>query len=307
MFKEVFKDSVQVAKELYKVLIPLIIVIKVLEMIGAVELLAQALSPLMELVGLPGAAGIVWAAAIVTNMYGGLATLVSLFDADSLTVAQATILGSMILLCHSLPVETALSKKVGANPLICCLLRFFGALLYGAILYAFYSHFQLFEEPTQFSLPPIDQNQLWVVSQLKNLVTIFVILFCLLTLMKILEKLGVTKLLSKLLSPVLTIFGISSKASTISIFGLVAGITFGSGLIIGEAKKNSLSTRDILITMYFLNLCHGLIEDTLLMVLIGGDLSGLLWGRIVFSLIILFFMTRDYKSMSLRFSAITSK
>jgi hypothetical protein len=41
-----------------------------------------------------------------------------------------------------------------------------------------------------------------------------------------------------------------------------------------------------------MGLCHSLIEDTLVMALIGGHLSGILFGRIVFALVCTFALAR---------------
>ena len=70
----------------------------------------------------------------------------------------------------------------------------------------------------------------------------------------------------------------------IAIFGLLAGITFGSGLLLAEIKKNQVPARDVFLVLFFLSLCHGIIEDTILMMLIGGSLWGILLGRFVFSI-----------------------
>ena len=44
--------------------------------------------------------------------------------------------------------------------------------------------------------------------------------------------------------------------------------------------------------MSLLGLSHSLIEDTLLMMLIGADLSGILLGRVLFTLFIIYFMVK---------------
>ena len=58
-------------------MVPIILLVKVLEEIGAITLLGQWLGPLMALVGLPEEMGLVWAATIATNIYGGMIVLYS--------------------------------------------------------------------------------------------------------------------------------------------------------------------------------------------------------------------------------------
>jgi len=47
-----------------------------------------------------------------------------------------------------------------------------------------------------------------------------------------------------------------------------------------------------------LNLLHALIEDTILMILVGGHISGVLFARIIFSLIMSYFIFMIYKKYS---------
>ncbi|MBU1294802.1 MAG: hypothetical protein KKD82_08265, partial [Gammaproteobacteria bacterium] len=63
-----WKEILNVTWTLYKIMIPMIIIIKVVEEFGGIELLSQWLSPVMSFVGLPSEMGLVWATTLVTNM-----------------------------------------------------------------------------------------------------------------------------------------------------------------------------------------------------------------------------------------------
>ena len=41
-----------------------------------------------------------------------------------------------------------------------------------------------------------------------------------------------------------------------------------------------------------MGLSHGLIEDTMLMMLLGGHLTGILWGRLLFSLVVVYLIVK---------------
>jgi hypothetical protein len=43
--------------------------------------------------------------------------------------------------------------------------------------------------------------------------------------------------------------------------------------------------KDVFYSMTLMGLSHALIEDTLLMIMVGGHLSGILWARLAFSLL----------------------
>ena len=58
-FRKIIQESVDLALPLYRIIIPMIIVVKILKGIGAIEILGHWLAPLMGLVGLPGSMGLV--------------------------------------------------------------------------------------------------------------------------------------------------------------------------------------------------------------------------------------------------------
>jgi len=294
-FTELLKEVVLIALDLYKILIPVIILVKILSEFGAIEVFGTILSPIMSLMGLPGEMGLVWAVAIVTNLYGAIAALIAIYPEGGLSIAQITVLSSIMLICHALPVELALCNKVGASFRLLGPIRFFGAMIFGVIYY----HLSAFFEPLshEASILWVEQRVEesladWALNQLLNLAFVFVVLFCLLLLMRILKKIGFTRLVVYLLSPALYLIGISKKAAPTAMFGLLAGITFGSGLLLAEAKESKLESRDIVLVLTFLSLCHGVIEDTTLMLLLGADLSGILIGRIIFAMIVVALMAR---------------
>ena len=47
-----------------------------------------------------------------------------------------------------------------------------------------------------------------------------------------------------------------------------------------------MSRRDIFLTMAFLGMCHSVIEDTLLIMLMGADLGAILWTRLAFAIVV---------------------
>ena len=63
------QESLSVALPLLRIMIPMIIVVKILKEMGAIEILGQWLAPLMGIVGLPGSMGLVWAATMVAGFF----------------------------------------------------------------------------------------------------------------------------------------------------------------------------------------------------------------------------------------------
>jgi hypothetical protein len=282
------RDALSVSYHLFKVMIPVLIVVKVLKELGLIRLLAVPLEPVMGLVGLPAEMGLVWATAMLNNIYSSIVVLLTLVDGAPLTTAQATVLGTMILVAHSLPVELKIAQKSGPRLLFQAAVRIGSALLIGWVLHLVYDGLELLEDPVNILLSPEagaspagEPIAAWAVGQLQNLAAIFGIIVGLLLLMRILERFRVTEIMNRVLRPVLRLMGIGSKASTIAIIGVTLGISYGGGLIIQEARSGRIDKRDVFYALTLMGLAHSLFEDTMLMVMVGGHLSGLLWARAV--------------------------
>ena len=282
---------------LLKIMVPALIVVKILQSLGAVHYLSLALTPVMELVGLPAEMGLVWSSAILVNIYTSMAVFFSIGMTEPLSVAQVTVLATMILLAHGLPVESAISKAAGLGWVYTLVLRIGGALVLGFILHWGFSYFSLLSEPSQVLWRPELQDESlfgWVVLQTQTLVLALVIIASLIIVMRLLEYLKIEKLLHWLLTPFLKLLGIGKEAANITVIGMVMGLSFGGGLLIEQAKSGKVSKRNIFLSMSLLCLCHSIIEDTLLVVLLGADLIGVLWARLVFSFIVVIALSRLY-------------
>ncbi len=280
---------------LLRVMVPALVVVKALDMAGATAWLAYALSPLMSLVGLPDSMGIVWAAAMLTNIYTALVVYADLATGTPLSVAQVSVLGTMILVAHSLPVEGAVARATGVGWGATLGLRIGGALLLGALLNLGYAASNTLQQPARMlwqASPGQDGLAAWALEQLQMLALVFCIIAALMALLRLLRALGIERLMHALLTPVLKLIGIGREAANVTIIGTTLGISFGAGLLIREARAGHLSRRDIFLTMGFLGLCHSLIEDTLLILLLGADLSAILWARLAFALLVIGLLAR---------------
>ena len=282
---------------LLKIMVPVLIVVKILDLFGASQYLSFALSPVMELVGLPKEMGIVWAAAILVNIYTSMAVFFSVVLLEPLTVAQMTVLATMILIAHGLPMESAISKAAGLGWMYTISLRIGGALVLGFILHWSFDSFSLLQQPNQALWRPEvldDSLKSWLIVQLQTLMFAFVMIASLIIIMRLLDYFGIEKLLHWLLTPFLKLLGIGKEAANITIIGMVLGLSFGGALLIEQAKSGQVSKRNIFLAMSLLCLCHSIIEDTLLVLLLGADLLGILWARLIFSFIFVMALARVY-------------
>jgi len=292
---DLVRDALRTSGELFRIIIPISIVTRLLQQWGVVDQLGVLLGPVMELVGLPGPIGLVWATAMITNLYGGMVVFASVAPGLDLTVAQATVLTTMMLIAHGLPVELRIAQKAGTRLRAMAALRIGGALFLGGLLNLVYRLTGTLQQPSHalWNPPPVDPAwTAWLQAELRNVLSIFAIILILMALLRLLKKIGIIDLMTRLLEPALGLLGIGRAAAPLAIVGMTLGLTYGGGLIIREAQSGQLSRRDVFCSLALMGLCHSLIEDTLVMMLLGGHLSGIFWARLVFSLAVVALLGR---------------
>lgn len=287
--RRVVRDALRVSLALFKVMIPIIIAVKILKELGAIGYLAAPLEPLMELVGLPGALGLAWATAMLSNIYAGLVVFQALQPAlGTLSVAQVSVFGVMVLIAHNMLVEGQITKRCGVSFWGQNLLRFAGALACGWLFKLGCDAFGVLSEPSAMLwLAPRGEGTpgAWAWGELKNLGLIFLIITALMAMMRVLNALGVTRALELVLLPFLRVMGIGPKAATVTVIGMTMGLAYGGGLIIHEVQSGHVPKKDVFAAVSLMSLSHALIEDTLLLALIGASPWATLGARLVFSLI----------------------
>ena len=193
----IWSDSIEVAWELIKIIVPISIVVKLIQELGLIPYFSIALEPVMSLVGLPGELGIVWATAMLTNLYAGILIFFALAVDLNLSVAQVSVLGSLMLIAHSLGVEMAVARRCGVKLQFTGIIRVGGAILYGIILNYIYTEFSYLQDPvTAEWIIPTEQVGVvaWIFGEVKKLVCIFVIVFLLHIALEILKRIKLTDL-----------------------------------------------------------------------------------------------------------------
>ncbi|MAV83022.1 MAG: nucleoside recognition protein [Pelagibacteraceae bacterium] len=292
-FIEIFIESKSIFLVLFKVIVPVVIIIRILELLGFIPILSKLLEPMTSFIGIDGSLGLVWMAAILVNIYAAMAAFATLQSIFDYTIAETTILGLMILVAHSLPIEVAIARKSGISASFNFLFRFINALIAGKILFIIYSELNLFQNLNQSILSIPNDNVShsdWIWSQIQNFIMIFIIIFFIIAFINILKVLGIWKLILRILKIPLNFLGMSDKVANIILIGLTLGISFGGGFLIEESKKNNISKKDILLSLSFLSLCHSVIEDTILILLLGSHISGILFFRLIYTIIIVLLM-----------------
>jgi len=281
-------ESVQVYWILLKIMVPALIIVKCLQMVGAVDALGDVFSPVMSLIGLPAVLGVVWATTLPTNILTGIVVFFQIAAHLPLTVEHVTILGTLMLIGHSLPIEGAVARKAGITWWATLAWRVGGALVLGALLHHLYSGLDIYQTPAQYLWTvevPDTSLRGWALAQIQTLASIFVIIVVLICFLRALKAVGLERWIHLALMPLLRFLGISKNAANVTVIGVALGLSYGAGLLIRDLEQGVMSRRDAYLALSFLGLAHSLIEDTLLVMAIGAELSGILWARLLFAIL----------------------
>ncbi|MCI5053842.1 MAG: nucleoside recognition protein [Pelagibacteraceae bacterium] len=297
-FFKIKNDIWDICIPLYKILIPFVFIVKILEISGVIQFIAKTLEPLMSIIGLTPELGLVFVTAFIINIYAALVLFVNLLPGLEVNVAQITILTTMILIAHNLPIECTICKAAGVSIIYTASLRLISAFILGFILKIIYFNFEILTDPftTFFTVqPPPEGFWLWLIDQALTLFYIFIIVCVMTTVLEILRQAGIEKIVEKIFMPPLRIFGIQKEAMNIIIVGMTIGIQFGGGMLIKEVKTGKIDKQSVFLSVSMLNLLHALIEDTILMALVGGHISGILFARVIFSILLSYLIFIIYK------------
>ena len=298
--KKVTNDIFVVSFELFKIMIPTLILVKVAEIYGLVAVLTNLFAPLMTVMGLPAEMALAITTTMLTNPYAGIIVLASTPGIEQLTVAQTTILASFILFTHSVIIEAAISRQAGLSAGATIIIRILSGILFCTLLNSVFSTFELFGQTAVLNLPEMSTAptlKQWIIDQIKGLVFIQFVIIILITFLEILRLLGIEKIIRICLSPFLKILNIGQSASTIVVVGLTLGLGFGGGLMIKDVKQGIVAPRSAVGALIFINLFHPLIEDTTILLLIGPSLFTILVIRGLFVFALTFVLIKIFDNL----------
>jgi len=189
----------------------------------------------------------------------------------SLTIREATIVGIMICLCHALFVESAVNKKVGSSFWKMFVIRFCMAFVC-----AFYLNLVLPQNMSgQFgegiTMEAEDGNWLlgWVISSIKMSIIIFLIIFALMIVQRMIEHYDLMEKLAKPLRPLMRFCGLPENAAYMWIVGNILGVSYGSAVMMDLEEKGEITPDEANDVNYHLIMNHSLLEDTTVFASLG--------------------------------------
>ncbi|MDR2367413.1 MAG: hypothetical protein LBF58_04770 [Deltaproteobacteria bacterium] len=271
-----------------KLIVPALIIVRFLMWFNLLGYFSLPFEPIMTVIGLPKEMALVWVSAMLTNNYTALIVYLNVLPlAGPMTVCQATVLGTIILIAHNLPVESGVCRGAGVSPLRVTIIRILSAILFGFLAFRLCALLDLGQGEAQllvaFTADPVPPWGVWLLGSVKSMLAIFIIVWVLLLMMAGMRKVGLIKLITLALSPIMRLSGVGPKATMITVFGMILGLGYGGGLIIAESRTGNVPKEDIYGSIILMAICHSLLEDTAILASIGGSLWGLLVGRLIFA------------------------
>lgn len=288
--KEVGRHTLRIYWNLVKVVAPIIILVKIASELGLINYIAMPLEPAMVIVGLPPLIGLVFATGLIAGINSAVLLYMSLLpQLGIISVADVSVFSLMLLIAHGLPVEGRVSAHCGVSFWGHVLLRVSAAFGAGYLLRQIYTHSATGGEAARPLWTPtahtVDNPLLdWGMQQGNNLIIMLLIIFIIMLIMRFLKALDLIRHINRALSPLLRIMGIGRNAATITVIGMLAGLLYGGGLIEEEVRAGKVSRQDVFSALSLMALAHSIVEDTMILMLLGSDFYGIFWFRILFAM-----------------------
>ncbi|MGN0217179.1 MAG: nucleoside recognition domain-containing protein [Bacteroidaceae bacterium] len=257
---------------LLKLMIPISLIVTLLQHYGVLEQFASLLNPFFSYLGLPGTSAVIFVSGALAGTYAGIAAMTAI----PLTMKQASILAVMIALCHALPMECAVNKKTGSSFWKMGILRILMALLCAAVLNIvlpqFPGHYLYMGVSSTVSLETL--LSAWLVSQLKMSAMVYLIIYLLMVVQHAIEAYSLLPPLSRLLEPLMKLFGLPKQSAYMWLVGNVLGISYGSAVMLELEERGTITQEDANDVNHHLIMNHSMLEDTIVFSVTG--ISGLL-------------------------------
>lgn len=132
-FKRGLHKGLSTTWVLSKVVVPIYVLVTLLSFTPAIDHIARFCAPFMQYLGLPGESSLALVVGNALNIYAALGVISSL----QLDNREITIIAMMLLMSHTIVVESAVAGKCGINPWFVGLTRVLLAILSGLLLNLF--------------------------------------------------------------------------------------------------------------------------------------------------------------------------
>lgn len=277
---------------------PVTVAVSILKYTPIYDALLSGLTPVTNLIGLPNEATIPLALGNLLNLYAAIGAMLTMH----LTVKQVFILALMLSFSHSLPVESAVCRRIGVSVTLVFLFRITLAISAALAINSLWSGGSEIARYGFAAASPSEPSG-WMEVVLHALhaaatgiVELAVIVLPVMMMIQVLKDLGVLDGFAALMRPLMRPLGVSSRGAVTMAGGLIFGLAFGAGVILQQVREQKFTKRELTLMILFLCACHAVIEDTLIFIPLGIDVLPLLAGRLTAAVLLTFLIARLWRA-----------
>lgn len=282
------RQGVIVSWMLGKIVFPVTIIVTILQYTPVLGWFIKLVSPVMQLIGLPGEAAMPLVLGNALNLYAGIGAIVS-FD---FTVKEVFIMAMMLSFSHNLFIESSVAARVGVSWWLISGIRVALALVSAFVINLVWAGGG---EPAQYGLISSSDLELngWLEISMHGLQTaaiavvqLALVIFPLMLVMQFLREMGWLHTLSKKFAPFTRFLGMKENTSFTLVTGLTIGLAFGAGVMIQAVQEDGVEKKDMMLALLFLVTCHAVVEDTVIFIPLGIPVWPLLLIRFVMAVLL---------------------
>ena len=275
-----FKPAFKTIKWLLSLMIPISFAVMVLDYSGVLLWLSHLTAPFVKLLGLRGESALVLLTSGFLNIYSAIAVIQSI----NFSLREITIMALMCLIAHNLIIETAVQKKTGSSGIWMVFLRIISAIVGGIVLNLVLptdTSTTTIQTPHHLVFTFAQTFTHWYHDTFILIVKIIVIIMALNFLHRILDEFSITLLLSKIMFPILKLFGLPPQSSFMWLIANIIGLAWGSAVLIDQTEQGKITGKEANILNHHIAISHSLLEDTLLFAALGVSVFWLIFPRLV--------------------------
>ena len=283
--KEVLPSTTKTCIWIIKITLAVSFAMMLLKYFDILPWISDAVSPVFNIFGLPGAAALAFVSGYFVNVYSCIAVMTTL----ELDWRALTILCTMVMCAHSMVLETAVLKKTGANGVRMVIVRTLSAFILGIVL-----NLILPGEP-DLAMETVERGPLapwwptlweWFLSALKLVLMMTVIIYTLNILQRTLREFGIMERIARVFRPLMRVFGLPANVVFLWIVANIIGLGYGAAAMLDEMDRGGVSRRDVLLLDTHICISHSNLEDLLLLTACGAVWWILLLARWAMSIVL---------------------
>lgn len=254
-----------------KIILPISYLTSILSWLGILEKLSLFLSPVMNMLGLPGISAIPILVGALTSVYGGIASMSVL----PFTMGEMILMANSILICHNMIQETVIQAQSGIRAWKVITVRVTAALVTVFIL-SFMIKTGRHGENVSLDMANLASHQsfwemtaVWAMSIGKLCLKIFFIIMGIMIFLEVAKAKRWIEPIVKATKPILKLLGLSERVGLLWMTAAVFGLAYGGAVIVEEAKNGNIPPEELEALQLSVAINHSMVEDPTLFLPFG--------------------------------------